>query len=153
MAHGLLVSINGPCTPAACGSYYFVYADAGNRLAASYVNFYLVNGGVILPGYGVHEDEAAVQLFKVCPTRSLYILYNEDRSRILAHVYRRAQPTNGLILTGELFARVEARRTNDDPVMPWCTTAWIHCGCIIRLGLSTRVNGIEVTRTLALYPG
>eukprot|EP00903_Cladosiphon_okamuranus_P012776 g11942.t1 len=36
----------------------------GERLAASYVNFYLANGAVILPGYGVPEDEAAVRLFK-----------------------------------------------------------------------------------------
>ncbi|CAM9746405.1 unnamed protein product, partial [Ectocarpus sp. 12 AP-2014] len=36
----------------------------GDRLAASYVNFYLANGAVILPGYGVPEDEAAVRLFK-----------------------------------------------------------------------------------------
>lgn len=38
---------------------------AGERLAASYVNFYLANGAVILPGYGVAEDEAAVRLFEV----------------------------------------------------------------------------------------
>ena len=43
------------------------YVDAGERLAASYVNFYLANGAVIIPGYGVPEDEAAVRLFKVWP--------------------------------------------------------------------------------------
>eukprot|EP00752_Nemacystus_decipiens_P012834 g11365.t1 len=36
----------------------------GDRLAASYVNFYLANGAVILPGFGVPEDTAAVRLFK-----------------------------------------------------------------------------------------
>lgn len=41
------------------------WTNAGERLAASYVNFYLANGAVILPGYGVPEDEAAVRLFKV----------------------------------------------------------------------------------------
>ncbi|CBJ27089.1 agmatine deiminase [Ectocarpus siliculosus] len=44
----------------------------GDRLAASYVNFYLANGAVILPGYGVPEDEAAVRLFKaIYPEREV----------------------------------------------------------------------------------
>lgn len=39
--------------------------DVGERLAASYVNFYLANGAVILPGFGVPEDEAALRMFEV----------------------------------------------------------------------------------------
>lgn len=35
------------------------------------MNFYLANGAVILPGYGVPEDEAAVRLFKV---KSAYMM-------------------------------------------------------------------------------
>ncbi|CAM9432832.1 unnamed protein product, partial [Hapterophycus canaliculatus] len=44
----------------------------GDRLAASYVNFYLANGAVILPGFGVPEDEAASRLFKaIFPDREV----------------------------------------------------------------------------------
>lgn len=44
----------------------------GERLAASYVNFYLVNGAVILPGYGVPQDEAALRLFEnIFPEREV----------------------------------------------------------------------------------
>ncbi|CAM9868104.1 unnamed protein product [Scytosiphon promiscuus] len=44
----------------------------GDRLAASYVNFYLANGAVILPGFGVPEDEVASQLFKeIFPGREI----------------------------------------------------------------------------------
>lgn len=39
--------------------------DVGERLVASYVNFYLANGAVILPGFGVPEDESALRLFEV----------------------------------------------------------------------------------------
>lgn len=42
-----------------------IWAKAGERLAASYVNFYFANGVVILPGFGVPEDEAALRLFEV----------------------------------------------------------------------------------------
>lgn len=37
----------------------------GQRLAASYVNFYIANGGVIVPGFGVPEaDEAAAAVLR-----------------------------------------------------------------------------------------
>lgn len=39
--------------------------NTGDRLVASYVNFYLANGAVILPGFGVPEDEVALRLFEV----------------------------------------------------------------------------------------
>jgi agmatine deiminase len=35
---------------------------AGRRLAASYINFYIANGGVIVPQFGVPEDEQALHL-------------------------------------------------------------------------------------------
>ena len=40
---------------------------AGTRLAASYVNFYMANGGIVLPAFGdaVH-DAAAVRTLQVC---------------------------------------------------------------------------------------
>ncbi len=31
--------------------------DAGARLPASYVNFYLANGGAVTPAFGVETDE------------------------------------------------------------------------------------------------
>ena len=31
--------------------------DAGARLPASYVNFYLANGGAVIPAFGVETDE------------------------------------------------------------------------------------------------
>lgn len=44
---------------------------AGERLAASYVNFYIVNGGVIIPAFGVQKsDERARQILQhVFPDR------------------------------------------------------------------------------------
>jgi agmatine/peptidylarginine deiminase len=34
---------------------------AGERLAASYVNFYICNGGVIAPAFGLPESDAAAR--------------------------------------------------------------------------------------------
>jgi agmatine deiminase len=36
----------------------------GQDLAASYVNFYLPNGGVIVPAFGVPEDDVAAQIMR-----------------------------------------------------------------------------------------
>ena len=45
----------------------------GERLAASYVNFYLSNGGVILPQFGDVQDAAAVRLLAgLFPDRKVY---------------------------------------------------------------------------------
>jgi len=38
---------------------------AGERLAASYVNFYMANGAVIVPGFGVPTDTPAVDVLKL----------------------------------------------------------------------------------------
>ena len=36
--------------------------EAGERLAASYVNFYISNGGIILPQFGDENDAEAVRI-------------------------------------------------------------------------------------------
>ena len=47
--------------------------EAGERLAASYVNFYISNGGIILPQFGDEHDKLAVeQLAKLFPERKVY---------------------------------------------------------------------------------
>jgi agmatine deiminase len=38
--------------------------QAGNRLAGSYVNFYIANGGVIAPVFGVPQDQAALEILQ-----------------------------------------------------------------------------------------
>lgn len=45
---------------------------AGDRLAASYVNFYLANGALILPTFGdAHDSQAAATLQALCPDRTV----------------------------------------------------------------------------------
>jgi agmatine deiminase len=46
---------------------------AGDRLAASYVNFYIANGGIVMPrfGDGVHDDAAADLLKTLFPDRKV----------------------------------------------------------------------------------
>ena len=39
---------------------------AGERLAASYVNFLIVNGGIIAPTFGVPEDAEALRTLQAC---------------------------------------------------------------------------------------
>ena len=44
----------------------------GDRLAASYVNFYISNGGIIMPAFGdPNDDKAASILAKLFPTREI----------------------------------------------------------------------------------
>ena len=46
--------------------------DVGERLAASYVNFYITNGSVIVPAFGDENDEAAVNILsKLFPEREV----------------------------------------------------------------------------------
>ena len=49
--------------------------EAGERLAASYVNFYFTNGAVILPAFGgenVESDREAAEIMKeLCPERKI----------------------------------------------------------------------------------
>jgi agmatine deiminase len=45
---------------------------AGARLAASYVNFYIANGAIIAPAFGVETDAAAREvLARVFPEREI----------------------------------------------------------------------------------
>ncbi len=41
-----------------------IYADDGRRLAASYANFLIVNGGVLMPGYDVDTDLDAFEVLQ-----------------------------------------------------------------------------------------
>ncbi len=47
--------------------------EAGERMAASYVNFYISNGGIILPQFGDEMDKEAVRILGECfPERKIY---------------------------------------------------------------------------------
>lgn len=50
---------------------------AGTRLAASYVNFYIANGGIIAPSFGeAKSDEAALKILKAAfPTHEVRFSY------------------------------------------------------------------------------
>ena len=53
--------------------------EAGERLAASYVNFYISNRGVIVPQFGDEHDGEAVRILKECfPERNIYPVYARD---------------------------------------------------------------------------
>jgi agmatine deiminase len=53
--------------------------EAGERLAASYVNFYISNGGVIVPQFGDVHDSVAVQILGECfPERKIYPVFARD---------------------------------------------------------------------------
>lgn len=50
--------------------------EVGERLAASYVNFYISNNGIILPQFGDENDKvAASTLAKLFPDRKIYPIY------------------------------------------------------------------------------
>ncbi|MDO4648883.1 MAG: agmatine deiminase [Eubacteriales bacterium] len=47
--------------------------EEGERLAASYVNFYISNGGIILPFFGDENDEVAAEILRgLFPERKIY---------------------------------------------------------------------------------
>jgi agmatine deiminase len=47
----------------------------GERLPLTYANYYLCNGGVVIPQYGAPEDESAVKVISACfPGRKVYAL-------------------------------------------------------------------------------
>lgn len=51
----------------------------GDRLAASYVNFYIANGGIVLPVFGDPNDEKAIQkLSELFPDREITTVYARD---------------------------------------------------------------------------
>ncbi len=50
--------------------------EVGERLAASYVNFYISNGGIILPQFNDENDKVAVEILgKLFPERKIYPVY------------------------------------------------------------------------------
>ena len=53
--------------------------EAGERLAASYANFYITNGGVLVPQFGDEMDKKAVEIIGNCfPDRKVYPIYARD---------------------------------------------------------------------------
>lgn len=51
----------------------------GDRLAASYVNYYVANGGVVMPVFGDKNDEKAVELMKkLYPDREVVPIYARE---------------------------------------------------------------------------
>lgn len=53
--------------------------EAGERLAASYVNFYISNGGVVVPQFGDENDEMAVRILaELFPGRKVHPVAARD---------------------------------------------------------------------------
>lgn len=51
------------------------YDAEGNRLPATYANFTIVNNAVLIPVYGVQQDELAIEILKECfPEREIIAL-------------------------------------------------------------------------------
>ena len=82
--HKLPIPKNPVCiTPEELSGFVFEPGEdereAGERLAASYVNFYISNGGVIVPQFGDVRDEEAVRILGECfPERKIYPVYARD---------------------------------------------------------------------------
>ena len=73
----------GVCDPGGSGRSEFEPGEdereAGERLAASYVNFYISNGGVILPQFGDENDRTAVgDSGGLFPERKIYPIFARD---------------------------------------------------------------------------
>jgi agmatine deiminase len=56
------------------------HRHAGERLAASYVNFYIANGGIVMPAFGVPEADAAAQevLQEAFPDRTVVAVQTRE---------------------------------------------------------------------------
>ncbi len=52
----------------------------GERLAASYVNFYIANGGIVMPAFGIPEDDQRAQqvLQGVFPERKVVAVLTRE---------------------------------------------------------------------------
>lgn len=58
---------------------YAIERNAGMMLYPTYNNAYIFNGGVLLPTFGVEEDEAAIDCYrKLFPRRRIYPLYSKE---------------------------------------------------------------------------
>jgi len=52
---------------------------AGDRMAASYVNFYIANGGIVMPAFGDPMDQAAQEtLQRIFPDREIVAIYSRE---------------------------------------------------------------------------
>lgn len=57
----------------------FVERKAGERLAASYINFYISNATVVVPAFGDPNDEVAASLLREAfPTRKVVSVYTRN---------------------------------------------------------------------------
>ena len=53
-----------------------VHDESGARLPATYANFLIINGAVLVPQYGVAQDAQALEVLADCfPERSIHGLY------------------------------------------------------------------------------
>ena len=53
--------------------------NPGKRMAASYVNFYIANGGIVMPGFNVPTDESARNAIQALfPDRRILQIYSRD---------------------------------------------------------------------------
>jgi len=60
-------------------SQYGRKKKAGERLPASYINFYLPNGGVVVPTFGVSEDDEVLKMMEgVFPDREVVGVYSRE---------------------------------------------------------------------------
>jgi agmatine deiminase len=51
----------------------------GKRLAGSYINFYIANGGVVMPGFGVPQDEPARAVIQsLFPNHKIVQIYSRE---------------------------------------------------------------------------
>ena len=52
---------------------------AGTRMAGSYINFYIANGGIVMPAFGVPEDETARDIIQsLFPERRVVPIYSRE---------------------------------------------------------------------------
>lgn len=56
------------------------HRQPGERLAASYVNFYIANGGIVMPAFGVPQADAAAQavLQRAFPERQVVAVQTRE---------------------------------------------------------------------------
>jgi agmatine deiminase len=72
------------------------FTFAGTQLPASHLNFYVVNGAVMVPVFGARTDEAAIRTLAACfPARRIVPVDCQElvRGRGALHCITRDQPT------------------------------------------------------------
>lgn len=69
-----------PCWPCLQDEEGKKHRAAGERLAASYVNFYCANDGIVMPAFGVPEADAAAQkmLQEAFPERTVVAVQTRE---------------------------------------------------------------------------